>query len=195
MLPQASAPQVKAIPTHYRGVDFRSRLEARWAIWMDSLRIQWEYERDGFEDEHGLRYLPDFYLTKAKCYLEIKPVEPDAGEIRKAWLPVYATGCDLYICHGMPPSSLENDAAMYRGFHLEREPVPGCGRCYVQSIGAQWTKCEACGCARPVYGGMTEKLGCCGANPGHSGANMLDWQDMDAAARDAGRYDFRWNPA
>lgn len=191
MVSQAAAPKVQAIPTQYNGLEFRSRLEARWAIWLDELRIAWEYERDGFQDENGLRYLPDFYLTQAKCYLEIKPGEPNAEEIRKAWLPVYATGCDLYICHGLPPNDRENDAAMYRGFHLEPAHVDA-PRGYVQSIGAQWTKCEACGCARPVYGGMTEKLNCCPANPGHSGANLLDWQDLDRAAKLARRFD--WKP-
>lgn len=32
----------KAVETVYKGYRFRSRLEARWAIFFDSLGIKWE---------------------------------------------------------------------------------------------------------------------------------------------------------
>lgn len=40
---------VRAIPTIYNGVEFRSRLEARWAVFFDAMRVRWEYEIEGFE--------------------------------------------------------------------------------------------------------------------------------------------------
>lgn len=53
---------VKAIETVYKGYKFRSRLEARWAIVFDSLGLEWEYEKQGYDlAEHGL-YLPDFSI-------------------------------------------------------------------------------------------------------------------------------------
>jgi hypothetical protein len=52
---------LKAIPTHYRGYHFRSRLEARWAVFFDALGLKWEYEPEGFELPSG-RYLPDFFV-------------------------------------------------------------------------------------------------------------------------------------
>ncbi len=36
---------IKAIETVYKGYRFRSRLEARWAVFFDSLGIIWEYEK------------------------------------------------------------------------------------------------------------------------------------------------------
>lgn len=51
----------RAIETHYAGCRFRSRLEARWAVFFDTLGIEWHYEPQGFETDAG-RYLPDFYL-------------------------------------------------------------------------------------------------------------------------------------
>jgi hypothetical protein len=56
-----TSPTVNAIPTRYAGCHFRSRLEARWAVFFDHLGIRWEYEPQGF---HGLNfsYLPDFLL-------------------------------------------------------------------------------------------------------------------------------------
>lgn len=67
---------MKAIETHYRGYRFRSRLEARWAVFFDALGIAWEYEPEGFEMEDGFRYLPDFKcrLPKYAGWYEIKPL-------------------------------------------------------------------------------------------------------------------------
>lgn len=52
---------IKAIETRYAGCRFRSRLEARWAVLFDHMRIEWQYEPQGFELPSG-PYLPDFYL-------------------------------------------------------------------------------------------------------------------------------------
>lgn len=53
---------IKAIETSYRGYRFRSRLEARWAVFFETLGVKWEYEPEGFELPDGDRYLPDFRL-------------------------------------------------------------------------------------------------------------------------------------
>ena len=53
---------VKPIETVYKGYRFRSRLEARWAVFFDALGAEWEYEPEGFVLEDGTRYLPDFRL-------------------------------------------------------------------------------------------------------------------------------------
>lgn len=56
---------IKPIETVYKGYRFRSRLEARWAVFFDALGTNWEYEPEGFELPGGKRYLPDF---RVKCY-------------------------------------------------------------------------------------------------------------------------------
>jgi hypothetical protein len=71
---------LKAIETDYKGVKFRSRLEARWARFFDNLQVGWFYEYEGYETAVG-RYLPDFWLPdvylrnvqQKGVYLEIKP--------------------------------------------------------------------------------------------------------------------------
>lgn len=63
---------IKPIETHYNGFRFRSRLEARWAVFFDAANIEYDYEVEGFELGEGKRYLPDFYLPKFKTYVEIK---------------------------------------------------------------------------------------------------------------------------
>lgn len=63
---------LKAIETEYKGYRFRSRLEARWAVFFDSLGIRWEYEPEGIVLSDGTKYLPDFYLIDFHCYFEVK---------------------------------------------------------------------------------------------------------------------------
>lgn len=66
---------IKAIETHYKGYRFRSRLEARWAVFFDDLRLRWEYETEGF-DIDGTRYLPDFRVWTPQgepMWYEVKP--------------------------------------------------------------------------------------------------------------------------
>ena len=53
---------MKAIETIYKGYRFRSRLEARWAVFFDALGIDWQYEVEGFELDNGEWYLPDFKI-------------------------------------------------------------------------------------------------------------------------------------
>lgn len=77
---------MKAIQTRYRGCHFRSRLEARWAVFLDEIGIDWRYEHEGFEVASGVWYLPDFYLPSLHCYLEIKGQYPKPDELEKARL-------------------------------------------------------------------------------------------------------------
>lgn len=63
--------EVRAIPTRYAGVQFRSRLEARWAAFFDLLGWPWEYEPI---DLAG--YIPDFALRTGdgSFLVEVKPI-------------------------------------------------------------------------------------------------------------------------
>lgn len=56
---------MKAIETYYNGYKFRSRLEARWAVFFDALGVKYEYEPEGFDLGDGMYYLPDF---RVKCW-------------------------------------------------------------------------------------------------------------------------------
>lgn len=67
---------IKPIETRYKGYRFRSRLEARWAIFFDALRIRWMYELEGLHAGRKF-YLPDFYLPDIQRYIEIKPAGYD----------------------------------------------------------------------------------------------------------------------
>lgn len=64
---------IKPIETVYNDYRFRSRLEARWAVFFDQIGVEYQYEPEGFKLSDGTYYLPDFYLPYFKCYVEIKP--------------------------------------------------------------------------------------------------------------------------
>lgn len=72
---------IKAHPTHYDGILFRSRLEARWAAFFDRIAWHWKYEPIDFSG-----WTPDFWVkihcrhNQGECfdhviYAEVKPFE------------------------------------------------------------------------------------------------------------------------
>lgn len=64
--------RLKPIETLYKGYRFRSRLEARWAVFFDALGVAWDFEPQGFDlGEEGL-YLPDFWLSTVSMWAEVK---------------------------------------------------------------------------------------------------------------------------
>lgn len=98
---------MKAIETYYNGYRFRSRLEARWAVFFDKANIKYEYETEGFQFDDGTAYLPDFYLPWFRCYVEIKPGSICGAELeeaeRKCGLLFEEKGdCITMLCIGDP---------------------------------------------------------------------------------------------
>jgi hypothetical protein len=73
-------PELRSIETFYNGYRFRSRLEARWAVFFDEMGWQYEYEPQGLVLSDGRPYLPDFLLTAARAWIEIKPQAPSQEE-------------------------------------------------------------------------------------------------------------------
>lgn len=61
---------ISAIETRYNGYRFRSRLEARWAMFFDLANVPWVYEQECLKVE-GEAYLPDFRLW-GEVYHEVK---------------------------------------------------------------------------------------------------------------------------
>lgn len=93
---------IKAIQTKYNGYYFRSRLEARWAVFFDSLLIPYQYEKEGFILDGDISYLPDFYLPEfgGGMWIEIKGKVPTNLEIEKAYLLAKQTNQHVAIIWG-----------------------------------------------------------------------------------------------
>ena len=53
---------MNTVDTEYKGYLFRSRLEARWAIFFDACGVAWEYEPEAYDLGSGLCYVPTFLL-------------------------------------------------------------------------------------------------------------------------------------
>lgn len=111
-----SGATIKAIETHYKGYRFRSRLEARWAVFFDALGIAYEYEPEGFEvpfEDGNIRYLPDFRLPGLNLWVEVKGSKEqfDKDARRIAWmvdfghLPGVSDGGGLLILGSIPDTS------------------------------------------------------------------------------------------
>ena len=90
---------LKAIETQYKGYRFRSRLEARWAVFLDALHVEWTYEAEGY-DLDGIWYLPDFWLPAQSCWLEVKGREATEEECEKAGRLAVASKSKVHILWG-----------------------------------------------------------------------------------------------
>lgn len=105
---------IQAIETMYKGYRFRSRLEARWAVFFDAADIPWEYEKQGFTLSNGSQYLPDFWIPLradsafpgAGYWLEIKGQSPSDGEKERCRLLAVGTGHCTYLVSGAPGDGL-----------------------------------------------------------------------------------------
>lgn len=94
---------IKAIETHYNGMRFRSRLEARWAVFFDAIGIRYEYEPEGYTAKDGTCYLPDFYLPDEDVYVEVKPDREGAEkELKKVELFVQESKNIVLILPAIP---------------------------------------------------------------------------------------------
>jgi hypothetical protein len=89
---------IKAIETVYNGYRFRSRLEARWAVFFDTLGVDYRYEAEGFDLGETGYYLPDFWLPEYKMFVEVKPDTNISDQERaKAINLVKLSGKDLIM--------------------------------------------------------------------------------------------------
>lgn len=98
---------IKPIETVYNGYRFRSRLEARWAVFFDSFGIPYEYEPEGYVLLSGEAYLPDFYLPWFKAFVEIKRKNLPQQELvvaqNKCKELLRCDSCDIVLlCEGDP---------------------------------------------------------------------------------------------
>jgi hypothetical protein len=125
---------VKAIETRYKGYRFRSRLEARWAVFFDREHLAWEYERQGY-DLDGLAYLPDFWLPQVRMWAEVKAEAFTAVEVEKAFRLWAATGHQVLFLVGLPgptfhmATAREHDDRHYCG--VPAGCGPHCRRAYM----------------------------------------------------------------
>lgn len=93
---------LRAIETSYNNYRFRSRLEARWAVFFDVLSIEYWYEYQGFQLRRGLKYLPDFWLPQVNMWGEVKAKALTPEETEKCQELARLSGYPCLLLVGMP---------------------------------------------------------------------------------------------
>ena len=140
---------IKPIETRYKGYRFRSRLEARWAVFFDALGIEWEYEPEGYDLGDAGWYLPDFWLKniglrgqEPGIWAEIKPEAPTETEENKLEKLVIGTKTDGVILIGAPQANAQ-DHLLDGHYQYAYEPQnEGC--CWWDNC-MTFMKCYSCG--------------------------------------------------
>lgn len=148
---------ITPIETRYAGCRFRSRLEARWAVFFDALAIPWEYEPQGFAFD-GFAYLPDFWLPHQNVWYEVKPrtVLDCCWDLLEGFQ--YGVQGRVVLAAGniprpdrfYPACMDDDDADFYMAV---------VGDCYYA-----WCRCDKCGATDVQYEGRAERN--CKCNPG-----------------------------
>lgn len=97
---------IRPIPTLYNGITYRSRMEARWAIFFNLGGISVRYEFEGFKTSAGW-YLPDFEFkeTERPAYFEVKPQVPNDEEWGKMKALANMKKADVFVAIGAPEAN------------------------------------------------------------------------------------------
>jgi hypothetical protein len=151
---------IQAIETRAYGHRFRSRTEARWAVFFTTLGLQWEYEPEGFNID-GENYLPDFRVLTPQgepIWYEVKPAnvttDSKLEKLRKAldhqrgdhWSAIRAV-----LLNGSP-----------RDFFKNHNICPRCGvlltaDCFYDCGDEMGVVCFSCDMETPSGGGNPEE--------------------------------------
>lgn len=154
---------IKAIPTTYRGITFRSKLETSWAKFFDKIGMNWAYEEEGYELPDGTWYLPDFWLPNCKTFFEVKGLlnDTDMNKMKQLAECVAPKGIFVAIGSSPIPNSLglvypipfhcmdEIDLEDGEGFVSDKDlvEIAICAKChkpYIIWLNQGWS-CRNCG--------------------------------------------------
>jgi hypothetical protein len=137
---------IPAIETRYGSRHFRSRIEARWAVYFDVAGIAWDYEPENFLMENGEVYIPDFWLPdlgrqddvtfeRGGLFVEIKGKEPTELERCRAYWLSKQTGKSVLVFWG---SNFDtgHDLRLWRELEQLKDWKP---------LIAQFRQCPHCG--------------------------------------------------
>lgn len=141
---------IQAIETSYSGFRFRSRIEARWAVFFNTLGIPFEYEKEGYVLPSG-NYLPDFWLPAQDCFVEIKGESPTNLEMEKVGDLVEATKKRAFIFFGgiEVPDFTQETAFAFNYYD-------GCSF----DTGYYWCECPHCNRLDIQFNGRADRIPC-----------------------------------
>lgn len=151
------------LETHYNGCIYRSRLEARWAVFFDALGVPYEYQKAGFTLE-GVWYHPDFWLPAQHCWVIITGPPATSEEQKQGFLLALYTEKPTYLFAGeegsiRAPGRAAAPPVAYRYLPVpdvwDNVPLFGWGECpYCRAVGLEWVQGDAflpCGCLQQHF--------------------------------------------
>jgi hypothetical protein len=112
----------RPIPTRYKGCLFRSRNEARRAVFFETLRLRWTHEFEGFRIPNCRGYLPDFYIDQWRSWAEIKSGDPRPEAWAKCRLLCDTTNQFVVLLSGEPYPERYQAYLFIPKDHWEGEP-------------------------------------------------------------------------
>lgn len=143
--------------TQYNGYRFRSRLEARWAVFFNALHIKYVYEKEGYDLGDAGRYLPDFWLPAVTLrdaltpgvWAEVKSEYPDKADEAKYHKLAEKTGRPLVLLCG---AEVDNRSFFQFGCGWDTDmafvqcATPSCGHIKVEyGLESSYRTCPKCG--------------------------------------------------
>lgn len=135
------------IQTKFDGYLFRSRLEARWAVFFKYLNLAYSYEPEGFKLKAGF-YLPDFLLMDLKYWIEIKPYGIEWPDDPRYFELAEKTDSLLFVLAGQPGDS---------GPHVYDSDYIGYLFGKYGDNGHIWCDCPECGSLEIQHEGRIER--------------------------------------
>ncbi len=171
---RAELKAIKPIQVSFDGITYRSKTEARWAIFFKELGITALYEEEGFEIpiESGgkIRYLPDFHVPSQDrfpmdIYFEIKPSVAGGiclNEYDSKKITAFSNFKTIAVLGSI--SREAND--LHGGFGGFEICGPNHGDC-----GYLFCQCIFCGAFGFEFNGRSERIKCCIMNGGHKDYN------------------------
>lgn len=172
-------PFIRALPTEYGGIQFRSRQEARWAVFFDTLGLHYEYEMEGFDLGDGVWYLPDFWIPSIDSWIEIKGLDPNAAEVDKSERLAVATGKNVFVFSGVvfvPDGCAHGPAAEACLVDIGEFAEPS----HWWDENFCWCECLGCGLFGIQFEGRADRLpcvrsgDCCGSGKGGDWGHNAD---------------------
>lgn len=153
---------MRAIKTKYKGVLFRSKLEAQWAKFFDAIAMPWIYEPEGYVFEDGTTYLPDFFLPDSKQWFEVKGVMSNK-DMHKIKMLCIESGHDVVI--GYSDGELSMIDMFFAEFNGGQPEEYSWGSININ-------KCTQCGKLSFMNNVGSYTCQCCGA---YDGDHFVDW--------------------
>lgn len=163
------------IPTTYKGVRFRSRLEARWAAFFDALSWDWTYEPLdllGYIPDFGIRFEPGrTLLVEVKPAVDFEELALAQRKVERSGWPREAllVGADLFEKGSTTPLigiigervQIADDPLAFEWGPARLFRCISCDRVSVLAEDGSWA-CRACGCddgnghVGQICGGLSE---------------------------------------